>query len=146
MTVPTGQTGRMVRLPAWAIGVLLIAGLVSVPFAPGSFFTFLAVGLLAVNVVGVFKYFGEEVKRLKAAHGSGPIDKAALRKDAMQSQATPMWLVITLAFGSMWIVVAVIKLVGLLLGLLLILALFALIGVAARVAYETAKRKGYFNK
>jgi hypothetical protein len=125
---------------------MLVAGLLSVAFAGGSFFTFVALALLLVNVVGAMKHFGDEVKRIGAAHaGHGPIDKAALRKDAMGSLVTPMWLVVTLAVGSVWTGIALVEIVGFLVGVIFILAVVAALGAALYLGYKAAKKQGYFS-
>jgi len=144
MAASTSFTGRMLRLPVWAIGIMLVAGLLSVAFA-GPFFTVVALALLVVNVVGAFKYFGAEVKRISAAHAGHPIDKASLRKDAMGSLATPMWLVITLAVGSLWTGFALVELVGVLIGLVFMLVIVAGLGVALYFGYKVAKKRGYIS-
>jgi hypothetical protein len=146
MTAPSSSTGRTFRLPVWAIAAMLVAGLLSVAFAGGSFFTFVALVLLVVNVVGSLKYFGDEVRRISAAHvGHGPVDRGALRKDAMGSLVTPMWLVITLAVGSVWTGIALVKFVGFLVGLIFILAVLVALGAALYFGYRAAKKRGYLS-
>lgn len=135
----------MLRLPVWAIVIMLIAGLLSVAFAGGSFLTFVALALLVVNVVGAFKYFGDEVKRIGAAHVGHTPNKAELRKDAMGSLATPLWLVVTLAIGSLWTGIALVQFVGLLIGLIFILAVVVGLGVALYFGYKAAKKRGYLS-
>jgi len=145
-TTRAGQTGHMMRLPVWVTGILLVAGLVPGMFALESSLKFVWIGLLLVNVVGMYKDFGGEVSRLEAAYvGRGPVDRRALLKSALQSQATSMWLVLTLALGATWTIILVTRLVGFAVGLSLLLALFALIFGGAAIGYQTAKTKGYFN-
>jgi len=146
VTSSVNSTGGMVRLPVWAIALMMLAGLLSVMFAGGTFFTFVALGLLAVNIVGAVKYFGDEMKRLRTAHiGTGTLDKTALRKDAMGALPTPKWMVVTLVLGSLWTGLVLVKFAGILFGLIFSVAILALVGVAAYYGYKFAKDRGYIS-
>lgn len=130
----------MLRLPAWVVALLMVAGLLSVAFANGSFMTFVALALFAVNVYGAVVNFGAEVKRLTEAHvGHGAVDKAALRKDAMGALPTPLWMVATLALGSIWTAILVAQVIGFVVAVAFVLVVLALIGFGA---YKVAKAKG----
>lgn len=132
--------GRTLRLPVWVVALLMLAGLLSVALAGGSFWTFVALALFAVNVYGAVVNFGAEVKHLAGAHvGHGPVDKAALRKDAMGALPTPLWLVATLVVGSIWTAILIAKVIGLVIAVVMVVGLLALIGFGA---YKAAKKAG----
>ena len=136
----SSAAGRMLRLPTWVIALLLVAGLLSVAFAGGTFTTFLAVALFVANLVGVALSLGAEVKRLRATYvGHGPVDKAELRKEARKSQAIPLWLVATLAAGSIWTGILVAKVIGFVVAVGFVVGLLALVGFGA---YKAAKKAG----
>ncbi|HET6747542.1 MAG TPA: hypothetical protein VFH06_05540 [Candidatus Saccharimonadales bacterium] len=133
---------RAVRLPIWAIALALTTGVLSVFFAPGAFKVVWLV-LVAVAIGTVFVQFNSEIKRLKDKHVGQDLDKAALKSDVMQSQPVALWLVILLALAPLWLVIALIKLVGFLIGLALVVLFVALLVGGALLAYKVAKKRNF---
>lgn len=139
MTTPTGQDG-IVRLPLWALIVLLCTGVVSTLYASG-FFQVLMVSLLIVNLVVTYLRFKNEVGVLRSYIGHGPVDKAALRKDAMQSLPIPVWMVVTLLAGSLFTVFFLLHILGVLAGLLVLLVILGVVAAGCFVAYKVWKSR-----
>lgn len=133
---------RAVRLPIWVIALSLGTGVLSAIFAPGTFLTVVWVALVAVAAGCVYTQSKSEVNRLKAKYvGQGPVDKAALRSDVMQAQPVALWLVALLALAPLWTVIAVMKLIGFLIGLALILLLVLLLVGGGYLGYKAAKKR-----
>ena len=153
MSNPT-TNGKLVNLPTWAIAVLLILGLVSIPAAAGTFFTGIAVLLLAANAYFAWTAFSAEVKRLQAAGYKAKYDaaatdeerkavKAEIKAEATKVQRVPLWQLGLLALGSLWAVIWLIQVVGVIIGVLVVVAILAAIGAAGYFGYQRAEKKGY---
>jgi hypothetical protein len=129
-----------VRLPLWALVLVLFTGVISTLYASG-FFQVLMVGLLIVNLTMTYLRFKNEVGVLKAYIGHGPVDKAALRKDAMQSLPIPVWMVATLLAGSLFAVFFLWHVLGILVGLLVLLLILGVVAGGAYFAYKALKSR-----
>lgn len=146
--------GKLVSLPTWAIAVLLILGLVSIPAAPGMVFTGIAALLLAANGYFTWTAFSAEVERLRAAGYKAKYDaaqtdserqavKAEIKAEAMKTQRVPLWQLGLLAAGSVWAFIWLAQVIGTIVVILLVIGLIAGLGVAAYFGYRHAEKKGY---
>lgn len=140
MATPTGQTDGIVRLPLWTLILLIFTGVVSTLYASG-FFQVLMVCLLIVNLTVSYLRFKNEVGILKSYIGHGPVDKAALRKDAMQSLPIPVWMLVTLLAGSLFAVFFLLHVLGILAGLLVLLLILGVVAGGAYLAYKALKSR-----
>jgi hypothetical protein len=126
----TAILNRKVPMSAGMVGVLLFVGLLSVLFAPGDFLSVVWLLVLAASGVGVFQAF------TSLTHDDGD------KKLKGQTAPVPLWTLATLVLGTVWTAVAIISLIGFLIGLLLILLVAALFVGAGVIGYKLAKRTG----
>lgn len=147
MTDSTGSetsstSPKILRLPLWALGTLVVLDLVSVLAAPGVFVKGVWLAMVVAGIVGVGRAARREIKSLIDSRAGGSFDSAAAKSALRGLMPVPLWAFGLLLAGLLWTVVLIIQIVGFLIGLLVVLACVAILAGVILVAYKAAKKRG----